>query len=212
VSTSKIKEQTDSKETAGAAESARGLTVSRSFIPGSRKPLVVIVCLLIALIVCGGVSWWLYSRRGADAADANSTTQAALQKELALDLAHMANQSVLNDTTKLINGKLAGKYTFSDKLLAQYYMYAGAAYTNLKEYDKAVTAYKAAPKYSGTETQAALEGQLYAGYRSGERKQLIPILEQLVTLSKQHPDPFGTSSGHYEKDIQALQNNQEISL
>jgi tetratricopeptide (TPR) repeat protein len=159
------------------------------------------------------VLWWrAHNRALANTAAANKAAQSVLQKKLAFDLSRGANQLIVDDTHALISGKSAGEFTFSNQLLAQYYMYAGAAYTNLKEYSQALAAYKAAPQYSSNETQAALQGQLYAGYRSGERQQLIPILQQLVTLSKQHPDPFGTSAGHYEADIQALENNQELSL
>jgi len=187
-------------------------TVSRSFVHADRKMIVVAACLIVAILCAGGIGWWLVHRNAPeDSRKVYASEQAALQQSLTTDLSRNDNQSVIDDTSKLIAGKQSKKYTFNNKSLAEYYMYAGAAYMNLKEYSKAGADFKVAPKYDATEKRAALQGELAAGYAMGERQQLIPVLQQLATMS-QNSDGLSPPAAYYRYAIQQLQQNQQVDL
>ena len=176
-----------------------------------RRKIAVLVCALLLLAVAASaLTWYLVSAPHTKSAVAGASEQAALQKNLVLDLNRSDNKSVVDDTTSLIHGKQTGEYTFSNKQLAEYYMEAGVAYANLKEYKQAATYYETAPKYDSTVQTAALEGEVSAGYMAGEREQLIPALQQLVKLTKNGHDPTELSSDQYQKIIWDIQHNKPV--
>ena len=208
----KIKQPKESVEVDEPAEIKTIPTVSRSFVHANRRIIVAVVCLVAAVVCVGGWGWWLAHRNASgEGRKADAAEQAVLQQSLTTDLSRSENQSVIDDTSKLIAGKQSGKYTFNNKSLAEYYMYAGTAYMNLKEYSKATANFKAAPKYDATEKRAALQGELAAGYAAGARQQLIPVLQQLAAMS-QNSDGLSPPAAYYRYAIQQLQQNQQVDL
>lgn len=190
-----------------------GIEPNRFSWYGRRKFIVYVGVGLVIIIALGVTLWWRADARHAhNNAVANAAEEANLQKALAFDLSTNDEQSVAYDTTQLINGKQDGTFTFNNKLLAEYYMQAGAAYTNLQEYQKAIADFKSAPKYDGTEMQAALEGEVSAGYAAGERQQLIPLLQQLEKLTKNSHDIMSPPAAQYQDDVTAIQHNQKVDL
>lgn len=174
-----------------------------------RLKLYSILVILIILVGAIGLAVWYHKPRPQQA---NSAKQHTLQTNLNYAIAHDDNQQAVADASQLISGERSGIYTMSKTTLSTYYLEEGAALMNLKESAKAVRIFQAAAQLGGSNTEASLEGELMAGYDAGERKQLIPVLEQLDTLAKQHPDPFQTPAAQYGQDIQALKNNQPITL
>lgn len=208
----KTKQNADRPETAEAAAGNGTPTISRPFMHDTRRTAIIVVCLILVVVCIGAADWWLAHRKTSEGdSGALAAEQAALQRSLATDLGRSDNQAVVDDTSKLIDGKQAGKFTFSNKLLAEYYMYTGAAHESLKEYAKAIACFKAAPKYDSAEAKAALQGELSSGYAAGERQQLIPILQQLASMS-QHSNGLSPSAAQYQSDIQALKQNQQVDL
>lgn len=142
----------------------------------------------------------------------NQSEQRALQSQLANPFS-TNYQAVASAATQLINGKRSGKFTFSNQLLAQYYLQGASAYYNMKQYPKAVTYYTDAGKYDSADRKAALQGEVSAGYAAGQRQQLIPLLKQLAEMSKNdRHDLTSPSSARYQLDIQAIQENQPVDL
>lgn len=214
-----VKAKTTDQNQGPEKTSANNDTVISSFASnpfswGERKSYVYVGCLiLIIALAIGGFMWWqIYHTDNQDTAAANAAEQAYLQKSFTVSLNSGKSQTVVDDTTNLINGKLSGKFTFSDTQLAEYYMEAGSAYYNIKNYAQAVTYFKAASKYDSSLQQAALEGEVSAGYALGERRQLIPMLSQLEAMSAKVHNPLVPSPSQYQNDITAIQNNQQVDL
>jgi hypothetical protein len=58
---------------------------------------------------------------------------------------------------------------------------------------------------------AALQGEVEARYKAGERKQLIPLYKELVTIKSKSDDPMRSSMiAQYEENIQRLQQGGEL--
>lgn len=172
--------------------------------PKGRKRIAIVgISILVLVVIAAAVGFAIFQR--------NMSEQKLLQAELTNPLSTNYAQTA-SAATQLIDGKLQGKYHFSNKLLAGYYLQGATAYYNLKDYSKAITYYQAAPKYDSSLKMAALQGQVSAGYAKGERQQLIPLLQQLVDMSKNSHSLLGPSSVQYQADIQALQNNQPVDL
>jgi tetratricopeptide (TPR) repeat protein len=120
-------------------------------------------------------------------------------------------QDVVNATTALLAGKKAGTFTISSTDQTNLYLDRANAYLNLKEYKKAVADYTKVVSMGGATKQAALQGQVEAGYKAGERKELIPLYKQLITLKSKSGDPMRSSiMAQYEENIQILQQGGEL--
>ncbi len=201
---------TSKQEQPKKSEANQAAFETHKFRPATsnRRKFTITACILAGVIIVLG-GWWLYEHyHSGDNKAADAAEQASQQKNLANSINRGDNTAVVYYSTILINGKMSGKYTFSNALLAQYYMEAGSAYCNLKEYGKAITDFKDAPKYDSTIQIAALEGEASAGYAAGERQQLVPLLEQLETWAAKIHDPMAPTAAQYQKDIVDIQHNQ----
>ncbi len=120
-------------------------------------------------------------------------------------------QDVVNATTALLAGEKTGRFTVSPTDQTELYLDRANAYLNLKEYKKAVADYTKVVSMGGATKQAALQGQVEAGYKAGERKELIPLYKQLITLKDKSGDPMRSSvMAQYEENIQTLQQGGEL--
>lgn len=174
------------------------------------RAFVIFGCVVLVIAMGAAIIWW---RHQPDAQQANAAKQRTLQADLSDAVSHDQNQQVITYASQLISGQKAGIFTLRNAALSTYYLEQGAAMMNLNEYAKASSAFQNGASLGGANKKAALQGELLAGYRSGQRQQLIPILQQLSVLAAQHPDPLGgVSSSYYEQQIQALQNNQALQL
>jgi|ERR1700683_135100 len=168
---------------------------------------VKVVTLLVCVVVLGGglVIWQIHER---------AVKEKQLQAELTNASAGVNFKTADNVATQLINGQKAGTYKIDTKTLSEDYLYRGTARANLQEYASAIQDYQEAIKLDPTDNQeGALQGEVSAGYRGGERQQLIPLLQQLVTISSaRNSDPLGGTPQEYEQDIQDIKNNEPIGL
>jgi tetratricopeptide (TPR) repeat protein len=120
-------------------------------------------------------------------------------------------QDVVKATSALLAGAKTGEFTVSPTDQTELYLDRANAYLNLKEYKKAVTDYAKVVSIGGATKQAALQGQVEAGYKAGERKELIPLYKQLITLKGKSGDPMRSSvMTQYEENIQTLQQGGEL--
>lgn len=171
-------------------------------------PLFVVICIVVA--VC------LISRYNQDksTARANTKEQKVLQTNLAIVLGDSSNsQGVVTDAKQLIAGAAAGRFTLSNSTLGQYHLDAATAFTNLGNYAQAAAQYEAVPGLNSSLKLAALQGEVEARYNIGQRKQLIPIYQELIPLENNSGDPMRSSVvTQYQENIQALQHNQGLNF
>ena len=138
--------------------------------------------------------------------------QKKLQSELASAVNANDNREVVTVATQLIDGQKARKYSVNNHDLAIDYLDRASSHLNLKQYPEAVPDFQEATKLDGSDKQAALQGEINARYMLGERKELVPLLQQLIDAIKHDPDPMNVTPEQYEGAIKAIQNNQEPDL
>ena len=167
---------------------------------------------IVALVIIGAGLLWVFKPAHHDDAALNKAEQQTLQTSLGLALDSSDDQTIVNTTTQLIDGAKSGRFSFSNGMLAQYYLDEATSLLNLKQYAQAIPAFEEAPKLDSSNQQAALEGEVMARYDMGQRQQLIPLLEQLKQLAKNSGDPLSNTPEQYQADITAIQHNQEVNL
>jgi tetratricopeptide (TPR) repeat protein len=120
-------------------------------------------------------------------------------------------QDVVNATTALLAGEKTGRFTVNPTAQTELYLDRANAYLNMKDYQKAANDYNKAASLGGTTKVAALQGEVEARYKAGERKQLIPLYKELVTIKSKSDDPMRSSMiAQYEENIQRLQQGGEL--
>jgi hypothetical protein len=135
-----------------------------------------------------------------------------LQKRLNGALIDSNDAVIIADTTRLIHEQNVGNFNVSSQNLANYYLDRGTSRLNLKQYKGAITDLKTAAKLDSDLRIAALQGEVIAGYGLGERKQLVPILQNLEKLAGSGNNTLDITPAQYQGDIQAIENNQEPIL
>jgi hypothetical protein len=175
--------------------------------------LLAILGILLAILMIT-VVWLVIQSRLNDhrSKSTNIVEQQSLETNLSYALKHNYNQMVVSDTTQLIDGENHSNFQFSPSKLSTFYLDRGAALTNMGKYSQAQNSFQAAAALGGTNKQAALQGEVTAGYAAGERQQLIPLLRQLVVLLEKVHDPLAPTSAQYQNDITAIQHNQPVDL
>lgn len=181
----------------------------------SRWLRAVVILPIIAVLAITLASVILYRHDHArNVANANAQELKLLQQNLAVELKNANNPKGVIDTLNTIIGGIDSKtYVVPANSLGQYYENRADAHTQLKEYKQAIPDYQLSRKYNSSLQQASLQGEFFAGYQIGERKQLIPVLQQLVTLESKSDFPLAsTLVQQYQGEIQAIQDNQELQL
>jgi tetratricopeptide (TPR) repeat protein len=175
-----------------------------------RKMLALAGSLIIITIFV--LSAWMMHIQKVHNAE-NIALQAAAQKELNVAINSADDQLTISSSTQLIDGKLDKKFRIDNKELAIDYLYRAASYLNLQQYNQALQDYQQALKLDSNSREAALVGEVTAGYRLGQRQQLIPPLQQLAQIarSSDNDQMLGTPQD-FEYYITAIQQNKPISL
>jgi hypothetical protein len=177
----------------------------------SIRPLLICILIVLIIVCCLTFSWLQPSHhRSTNSYSYPSLT--VLQANLSKSENDLNNQSIIATTTQLIDGEKEGHYKISKPTLATYYLEKGASQINLKQYHLAMLDFQMAQKLDSKLQVAALQGEVQAGYDSGEHQQLIPLLQQLVSLTKNNTDSLSDTPGQYQYDIQAIEHNQGIVL
>ncbi len=143
----------------------------------------------------------------------NDPNQQIVVKNLTTALNSQNDTEIINESSQLISGAKSNDYKINKSQLALYYLYLASSLTNKMQYTQAIADYQEAIKLDSSDTEGALQGEVSAAYRNGERQQVIPLLEQLVTISSaKGNDPIAGSPQQYEAEISAIQNNQPVDL
>jgi hypothetical protein len=173
--------------------------------------------LVIAVFVVIALFAWLLTRTPSFDKKTEAAVQNTLQKSLSAALSKDDEQTILSATSQLINGANSGQFVISKTTLAQYHLDKANALFNLGLFGKAVPEYSAARQSDNSLTLISLKGEVQSEFALGERKQLIPLLQQIVQMSQQQEkmgqDINGSGSqliAEYSSDITALQNNQTV--
>jgi len=179
-----------------------------------RKRHLVLIVAIIVLVAVGAGGYFAYARHKHNVAANNAILQHGLESDLstALDSSN-GDQTVVYATTNLINGAQSGKFQISNSKLGWYHMDRANAYVNLNNNKQAVPDYEAAAQLDSSLKLPAMQGEFQSRYATGERQQLIPLLQQLVQLENNSQNPMRSSeAAQYQDDIQAIQHGQEITF
>jgi hypothetical protein len=175
-----------------------------------RKVLVVVAVVIVVAIV---VAVWLYMRPpGRDMAAENAEI-ATLQSSLDTATSNADYQGVINITSQLINGAKNGSFSLSNSQLALYHTDRAEAYLGQNQYALVTPDCEATVSLDSSQKLAALEIEFEARYKLGDRQQLIPILQEIISLAKNNGGSGNIDAvQQYQQDIQSIQQNQEISF
>jgi hypothetical protein len=184
---------------------------SRLFVDRKRNIVLISIAALLTLGVIVGVCAHISTDRNIAARQAaiHKAQQATAQTGLDVALRNLDNQSAISYSTQLISGVKSGEYTANNATLAMYYMDRGASRINLHMYASAFADYQTALKLDSSVQSAALQGEVTAGYGEGQRRQLIPLLQQLKRLAYGDNSSLDDTPAQIQGDIQDVQNNQE---
>jgi hypothetical protein len=142
----------------------------------------------------------------------NSMSLQRLQRSLNVAVSDNNNKLIISDTTQLIHGQKNGDFNVSLQHLANYHLDRGTSLLNLDQYSSAMIDFRTATALDSKLQIAALQGEVIAGYDMGERRQLIPVLQELAKLNGNGDNSVDITAAQYQGDIQSIENNQEPVL
>jgi tetratricopeptide (TPR) repeat protein len=180
--------------------------------PRQKRHSVLIISLVAVAVVAGGGGYIAYLRHQHNVAANNAIAQRGFESTLSTALdSNSDNQTVVYATTNLIDGAKTGKFNINSIQLGQYHIDRATAYMDLNNAQKAIPDFEAAARLNGGLKLPALQGEFQSRYMTGEREQLIPLLQELVQLENNSQNPMRSSEAtQYQDDIQAIQRGQEI--
>ncbi len=177
-----------------------------------KKRIIWIPLTVIVILAAGIVSFRLVS-------NSNRTNQAALsqlkilQKNLQTAMNSANPQLVVNNVNLLLDGRSNRTFTFTNAQLSTYYLDRANAYLNMKQYKNAVSDYEQAITLDSGNKLVALQGEVEARYKLGDRQQLITVYQQMIDLESQSQNPMrGSVTAQYEDNIQTLQQGGELQF
>jgi len=202
---------TTEKDVAKKADTAvvsQGNTVSVGSFGGlTRTRLLMLAAVLVVLM--GATAWAVHEH--------NTHRKDTAGQQLWETILHSSltddskQQDVVKATSALLTGAKAGTYTISSTEQTQLYLDRANAYLNMKNYKQAFTDYNKVVALGGPTKVAALQGAVEAGYKAGERKELIPLYKELIALKLKSSDPMRRSvTTQYEQNIQTLEQGGEL--
>lgn len=141
---------------------------------------VVLLCVLVAIVVGGAAGgYWAYHAHNQHVQAQRTAAQHTLQKNIA-DANALGNpQKLQQDSTNLIDGAANGKYDVSNADLAA--AYSNRAYVELNDgkYQPALDDFRKAEQLDPSSKANSQSGEFMARYHLGERKTLIPLLQEI---------------------------------
>lgn len=176
-----------------------------------RKLIEIVIGLLVIFVLALGA--WYFTRKPVTDTPTEHAEVNTLQTSLDTAKNSGDSQSVIGDTSQLINGNKNGTFSISKSDLAQDYLDRASAEVNMGQYAQAASDSGSAVNADPSDKLAAYKLEFEARYQGGERQELIPLLQQIVQLQKS-----STTSGNvdtvlqYQQYIQDIQQNQEITF
>lgn len=176
---------------------------------GKRRKLLVGVVILIALICTVSVFVHYHNK----SSEENQLKQSSLQNSLNSAQGRSNDAEIIKYSTELIEGQKKGTYSIDKKALGNIYVLRATSSLNTKDYKRAASDFSEAGKLNSVNKKAALQGEIEARYRLGDRKQLIPLYQQLIEVTKKSDIPNASSSiMQYEGAIKNLQDGKDIDI
>ena len=174
-----------------------------------------VVWIPIVVIILAAIGWGIgtaiHNRNTQKAA--NAADQKSLQSQLQTAVNGNNPQGTVYLVQRLLDGQKSGRFTFDKSAQSQLYLDRGSAYLTLGQYRNAVADYEQAIALNSSNKLVALQWEVEARYKMGDRKQLIPLYQELVTLEGQSQNPRRDSTVMlFQQNVQALQNGQEIQF
>jgi tetratricopeptide (TPR) repeat protein len=191
----------------GGAKHRRALHVG----PHARVGLLGIA----VLVIIGGALWAVlaYHNDHSGGKKPKKSTQAQLQDNINNSYTIGNADALKEDANALIDGAASGKYKVSNQQLSFAYLSRANAELNKGNYKAAVPDYDQAIKLDDANKLVALQGEVEARYKMGQRQELIPLYQQMIDLESKSENPrHGSATMQYQANIQALQKGQEISF
>jgi len=170
---------------------------------------------IVGLLVIGGGVWAVmaYHQDHDGSQKPKKSTQAQLQENINNSYTIGNADALKNDANALIDGAASGKYKVSNQQLSFAYLSRANAELNKGNYKAAVPDYDQAIKLDDANKLVALQGEVEARYKMGQRQELIPLYQQMIDLESKSENPrHGSATLQYQANIQALQKGQEISF
>lgn len=177
------------------------------------KPFVWVPIAVLVLLIGGWVTYSTIKKHN-DQKAANERDQKSLLRNLDSTLQSSNNpQGIIYIVNRLLDGQKAGTFHIDQKEQSKLCLDRAAAYMNLKNYKQAIEDYNKAASLDSSNRLAAMQGAVEGRYMLGERKQLIPVYQELIKLVEKSEDPMRYSVvAQYEDNIQTLQSGGELSF
>jgi tetratricopeptide (TPR) repeat protein len=178
-----------------------------------RKKRIIWISLTVLIVLVAGivVLRLVHDARRPNTAGAGQLK--SLQKNLQVAMDGANSQGVVDLVGGILSGQAVRTFTVTDAQLSMYHLDRASAYLNLKQYKNAVADYEQAITLNGTNTLAALQGEVEARYKLGDRQQLIPVYQQMIQLDSNSQNPMrGSDIAQYQDNIQTLQQGGELQF
>lgn len=169
---------------------------------------------IVALLIVALGTWVIVSVNSSTSPDgSHADDQATLEANLHAAKAMTNADGIVNLTTSLIEGKKKGMFKYDAADYSMLYLDRASAYLNLKKYQEAVEDYRQAAKIDDLSKIASLQGEAEARYMLGDRKELIPVYQELIKRISETDNPVrGNIMAQYESNIRALQEGRELDF
>lgn len=169
------------------------------------------VLLPLAALIVIAVGAWVILSLNTKSEGVYTDDQATLEASLMGAKSATNAKGIVELTTALIDGEKKDMFTYNPADLSQLYLDRASAQLNLGKYREAMQDFKQAATVDANSKIAALQGEVDARYRLGERKELIPLFEQLITLIRNSENPMRASViMQYQSNIEALQRGESL--
>lgn len=190
-----------------------GTGARHGLLLGSRAKIYGLCAAVLLVIAGAGTGVYVYKKHADKVHRENVAKQRDLQKSVSDVNAVGDVQKLKTDSNNLINGAKNGTYNVSDEQLAAAYVSRADAELNTKDYRAALADYQKAAQLDSSQKTAAQYGEFMSRYRLGERKTLIPLLEQLKQSLQKSDEPMsGQQLGLYSQYIADLQAGKDLDI
>jgi tetratricopeptide (TPR) repeat protein len=174
---------------------------------------IVWIPLTVTVVLVAGIIVFCFVYGANNQNDTYAKQQKSLQSSLQQAMDNDNPQGIVDVVTRLLDGQASGIFTVTNPQLSTLYLDRASAYLNLGQFKNAVSDYNQAISLDGSNKLAALQGEVEARYKMGDRQQLIPLYQNMIDLETKSGNPMHNSEvAQYTDNIQALQLGQEIQF
>jgi tetratricopeptide (TPR) repeat protein len=177
--------------------------------PTRARRLLRGIAVLILIVIIAGVIIGIMNHQS----EQNKLRQKSLQTSLQSAEGRNDDQQIISIASELIKGKDSSKFKIEKSDLGDIYLARAMSYLNQKKYQAAADDFAQAGKLHSINQKAALQGEIQARHALGQKKELIPLFEKLIEVTKKSDTPMASSSiTQYQGSIDKLQKGQDIEF